>query len=173
MNVGRKFIMVLYNSLIKHLPKNSSRLNIGQRKLRQWCLSTVCKKVGKNVFIDDNVRISYKLTIGNNSGIGSRGECEGDITIGDNVLIAPDVIMYTVNHQFENPDVPIVQQGFMKEKSIIIGNDVWIGRRVMIMPGVKIGDGVVIGAGSVVTKDVPSYCLVAGNPAVIKKRRKS
>ena len=54
----------------------------------------------------------------------------------------------------------------------IIGNDVWIGQRVIILPGVRIGDGVIIGAGAVVTKDVPDYAVVAGNPARIIKYRK-
>lgn len=54
---------------------------------------------------------------------------------------------------------------------IVIGNDVWIGRESIVMPGVKIGDGSVIGAYSVVTKDVPPYCVVGGNPAKIIKKR--
>lgn len=53
----------------------------------------------------------------------------------------------------------------------IIGNDVWIGRESVIMPGVKIGDGAIIGAYSIITKDIPPYCIVGGNPAkVIRKR---
>ena len=56
---------------------------------------------------------------------------------------------------------------------IVIGNDVWIGGRVIILPGVKIGDGAIIGAGSVVTKDVSEYDVVAGNPARVIKNRKS
>ncbi len=54
---------------------------------------------------------------------------------------------------------------------VIIGNDVWIGAEALIMSGVNIGDGAVIGARSLVTKDIPPYCVVTGNPAVIKKKR--
>ncbi len=54
---------------------------------------------------------------------------------------------------------------------IVVGNDVWIGREAKIMPGVKIGNGAIIAAYSIVTKDVPAYSVVAGNPAQIKKRR--
>ena len=58
------------------------------------------------------------------------------------------------------------QQG-MRVSEVIIGNDVWIGMRVIIMPGIKVGNGVVIGAGAVVTKDVPDYAIVGGIPAKI------
>ena len=64
-------------------------------------------------------------------------------------------------------------QGMKERLPIVIGNDVWIGRRVIIMPGVKISDGCIIGAGAVVTKDVPPYCVVAGVPAKIIRRRKN
>lgn len=63
------------------------------------------------------------------------------------------------------------QQG-MRVSEVIIGNDVWIGMRVIIMPGIKVGNGVVIGAGAVVTKDVPDYAIVGGVPARIIKFRK-
>lgn len=60
----------------------------------------------------------------------------------------------------------------MRVSEVIIGNDVWIGMRVIIMPGVKVGNGVVIGAGAVVTKDVPDYAIVGDVPARIIKFRK-
>lgn len=66
----------------------------------------------------------------------------------------------------ENPKNEIISKG-----SVIIGNDVWIGVNVTIMSGVKIGDGSVIGAGSIVTKDVPPYAIVGGNPAKVLKYR--
>lgn len=63
------------------------------------------------------------------------------------------------------------QQG-MRVSEVVIGNDVWIGMRVVIMPGVKVGNGVVIGAGAAVTKDVPDYAIVGGVPTMIIKFRK-
>ena len=63
------------------------------------------------------------------------------------------------------------QQGPQREEPVVIGNDVWIGSRVTILPGVHIGNGVIIGAGAVVSKDIPDYAIVGGNPARILKYR--
>ncbi len=63
------------------------------------------------------------------------------------------------------------QQGFAEEKPVVIEDDVWIGSRVTILPGVTIGRGSVVGAAAVVTKDVPPYSVVAGNPAKVVKTR--
>ena len=76
-----------------------------------------------------------------------------------------DVTIITRNHRFDRTDIPMMEQGFEEERPVYIGNDVWIGDRVLILPGVHIGDGSIIAAGAVVTKDVPPYSIVAGVPA--------
>ena len=63
------------------------------------------------------------------------------------------------------------EQGTSEQKPVLIGNDVWLGRRVLIMPGVHIGDGCIIGAGAVVTKDIPPYSVAGGVPAKVLKSR--
>lgn len=89
--------------------------------------------------------------------------CSESISIGENVAIAPDVIIR------DSDEHQIV--GSKKSSPIKIGNHVWIGTRAMILKGVSVGDNSVIAAGSIVTHDVPSNCLVAGVPAVEKKKK--
>lgn len=83
------------------------------------------------------------------------------ITIGDDVYIAPRVALYTPCHPI---DAGVRNTDLELGKPIKIGSSVWIGGNVVVCPGVTIGDNVVIGAGSVVTKDVPSGVVAAGNP---------
>ena len=86
---------------------------------------------------------------------------EAPVTIGDRVLIGPNVGIYTVNHALL-PDQRA--EGIMRSLPVRIGNDVWIGGHAVITQGVTIGDGAVIGAGSVVTHDIPPQVVAAGNP---------
>jgi maltose O-acetyltransferase len=84
-----------------------------------------------------------------------------------------DVLFQGGKHNFENTEIPMGHQGGEGKTELNIGNDVWIGARVIVLPGCKkIGNGVIIGAGSVVTKDIPDYAIVGGNPAKVLKMRK-
>lgn len=86
---------------------------------------------------------------------------EADVRIGDDVFIAPRVCIYTAGHPI---DADVRRKELEYAKSVTIGNDVWIGGNVVINPGVTIGNNVVIGSGSVVTKNIPSNVIAAGNP---------
>ena len=114
-----------------------------------------------------------KLTIGKRGSFNHNihfGAAFGEILIGDNVLIGPNVVLRAADHVFENPSTPIMDQGHQGGK-ISIGNDVWLAANVVITSGVTIGDGVVVGAGSVVTEDLPEMSVCVGVPAKpIKKR---
>jgi len=140
-------------------------------KLRTWWAKLIIKSCGENVNIERGAGFTPELSIGDNSGVGINCEVYGPVTIGSDVMMGPEVIIYTSAHAHERTDITMIEQGASDVRPVVIGNDVWIGRRVMIMPGVHIGDGCVIGAGAVVTKDIPSYSIAAGVPARVVRSR--
>lgn len=93
---------------------------------------------------------------------------QGGITIGDNVYTAPLVQILAVNHVYDDPTRPIIEQGITAE-GIVIENDAWIGAGAIILDGVTVGRGAVVGAGAVVANDVPAHTVVAGSPARVIK----
>ena len=110
------------------------------------------------------------IRIGANSLIGElnvlRGQ--GGITIGNRVYTAPLVQMLAVNHIYNDPTRPMVEQGITAE-GIVVEDDVWIGAGAVITDGVRIGKGAVVAAGAVVTKNVPPHTVVGGVPARVLK----
>lgn len=111
---------------------------------------------GTNIHVGDNFMANYNCTILD----------VAKVIIGDNVMFAPNVAIYTAGHPI-HPESR--NSGYEYGIEIVIGNNVWVGGNVVITPGVHIGDNVVIGAGSVVTKDIPSNVVAAGNPCRIIK----
>ena len=110
---------------------------------------------------------SKGLTIGKNCSFNHNvliGASGGEIKIGDNVLIGPNVVLRASDHIFSSVEIPIRTQGH-RFGSIVIGDDVWLGSNIVVTSGVNIGSGCVVGAGSVVTKDLPSMTVCAGVPA--------
>jgi len=108
----------------------------------------------------------YNIHIGEN--FFSNFNCvildEAPVTIGNDVLLAPNVCIYTVNHA-TNPERR--RAALEYARPITIGNNVWIGGNSVILPGVTIGDNTIIGAGSVVTKSIPANVIAAGNPCKV------
>ena len=166
--IGRVF----YVCVCQWLPKSFSPAKIGQRKLRALCGKMMLAKCGKNVNIERRAVFSSRVELGDNSGIGIRAIIEGRCVIGKDVMMGRECIIYTKNHKFDDTTRSMRGQGFQEERPVVIGDDVWIGGRVSILPGVNIGSHSIVGAGAVVTKDVPEWAVVAGNPAVVKKYRK-
>ncbi len=137
------------------------------------------KHKGKHITIGYNVKISNpqhieignSVFLGNNVTISTSDSGNFPVKIGNDVLIAQEVAILGDNHEFKGISVPIRLQGEGKQGAIDIGDDVWIGAKSLILTGVSIGQGAIVGAGSVVTKTVPPYAIVAGNPAKIIKHR--
>jgi acetyltransferase-like isoleucine patch superfamily enzyme len=111
------------------------------------------------------------IRIGRNSLIGEytviRGQ--GGVTIGDRVYTSPMTQLIAVNHVFDDPTRPFVDQGITAE-GIIVEDDVWLGSNAVVTDGVRIGRGAVVAAGAVVTRDVPAHTVVGGVPARIIRR---
>lgn len=168
----KKIYLHIYNLTAKHLPLSNSKYSIGQKAIRYWFAKHIVASIGNNVNIEKGASLNYTLKIGDNSGVGVRCEINGEVHIGNNVLIGPDCIFYTQNHEFHDASRNIMEQGYSAPKPIYIGDDVWIGRRVIVLPGVHIGRGAVVGAGAVVAKDIPEYAIAIGNPIQIKGYRK-
>ena len=164
-----KILFILYKMFGAWLP-GSDHCKIALI-IRRFFAKGIVNQMGKNVNIEKQAHFTPGVKIGNNSGIGIRCEVNGPITIGNDVMMGPEVVIYTTTHAHDRTDITMIEQGFEEVNPVTIGNDVWIGRRAMIMPGVNIGNGCIIGAGAVVTKNVPDYCIIGGVPAKILKRR--
>ncbi|MGH7720235.1 MAG: acyltransferase [Gemmatimonadaceae bacterium] len=96
---------------------------------------------------------------------------EGGLTIGDNVLIGPNVAITTTNYVYDQLGIPLHEQGYTS-KGVRIGKNVWLGANSCVMDGAVIGDDVIVSAGSVVSGPIPANAIVQGNPArVIFTRR--
>lgn len=147
-----------------HLPYNDF-------ESRDKLILDILGKRGKNITVTPPVYFDY----GKHTFIGDNFYANFDcifldvnhITIGNNVMFGPRVGLYTASHPI---DKDVRNTGLEYGKPIKIGHNVWIGGNAVVMPGVTIGDNTVIGAGSVVTKDIPSDVIAAGNPCkVIRK----
>lgn len=136
-----------------------------QREYRVQLLKELFKKTGENISIEPPFRCDYggNITVGEN--FYANFDCiildVNEVVIGDNVLFAPRVCVYTAGHPI---DAEIRNSGVEFGFKVVIGNNVWIGGSTVINPGVTIGNNVVIGSGSVVTKDIPDGVVAAGNP---------
>ena len=161
----------LYMALAKHMPLSDSRFSFGAKRLRGFCARAALPHCGENVNIERGAQFAWDLSIGDNSGVGVDSLISFGVTIGSDVMMGPECMIFTNNHGMERRDIPMWKQKSSALQPVTIGNDVWIGARVIILPGVHVGDGAVIGAGSIVTKDVPSFGIVAGNPAHLIRMR--
>jgi maltose O-acetyltransferase len=173
MKLARILRLTVYYCFARYLPASDSRFGGWARPLRRWITQALFKRAGRNINIEKGAYFGdgSQIEIGNNSGIGVNCQVCGLIEIGDNVMMGPEVIILTISHKYDRLDVPMLEQGHGLPEPVTIGDDVWIGTRAIILPGISIGKGSIIGAASVVTKDVPKYAVVCGNPAKVVKYR--
>lgn len=135
-----------------------------KKKMKEM-IKDILGKTGDEVVIEQPFRCDYgkNIEVGNN--FFANYNCVildvAKVTIGENVMFAPNVSIYTAGHPL-HPESR--NSGYEYGIPVTIGNNVWVGGNVVINPGVTIGNNVVIGSGSVVTKDIPDNVIAVGNP---------
>ncbi len=123
--------------------------------------------LGKKSVIEDFSTINNgvgDVIIGDNTLIGMSNVIIGPVTIGNNVIFAQNIVASGLNHEYTDINIPIKDQETIT-RTITIEDDCWIAANAVITAGVTIGKHSVIAAAAVVTKDIPPYCVAAGNPA--------
>lgn len=154
----------------KRLCQQYNAIAIDHEAERMAVLRQLLGRVGEFALIQPNFFCDYGYNISLGERFFANHNCVildcARVSFGDNVLLGPNCQFYTVNHPLA---VHERQQWLERALPISVGNNVWIGGNSTVLPGVTIGDNSVVAAGSVVTKDVPANCVVAGNPARVVK----
>ena len=175
-------VFLQFKEQSKRLLSVYNGLPYSQKQEKQEILGELLGRVGMNVSVGAPFLCDYgrNIFIGNNVSINMNCtfiDCN-EIKIGNNVMIASNVQIYTATHPIElkqrlTPDwTPESGKHFCQAFAlpVTIGDGCWIGGGVIILPGIKIGEGSVIGAGSVVTKDIPDNCVAVGNPCRVMRK---
>ena len=171
-SLRRKLALILYYGVTSRIHSSDNPHTLGAI-LNRGVVRHIFRTCGEEVNIRPRVyfgsggqiSIGDRSMLGQDSIIGSTAE----VVIGDDVLMGPQVLIYTSNHGM-GPGISMRLQP-LHSAPVRIGNDVWIGARCILLPGVSIGDGAVVAAGAVVTKDVPAFAVVGGVPAGVLKYR--
>lgn len=171
--LGRCVLVSLYYIVAKNLPSSSSPGGKLFQAIRVYLARRLLKASGEGLRVARNANFGsgLRVSVGHNCGLAEGLYILGDVEVGDDLMLGPDVVMISYNHNYSDAKIPMRTQGVSASRPIVIGNDVWIGMRAMIMPGVHVGSHSIIGAGSIVTRNVPEWAIVGGNPAKIIKYR--
>ncbi len=167
----KKLVYLLYLIFLKNTPEDYRPYALFFPWLRSKLVKGYLKDCGKKPRVKSGAEISPNATMGNYSELGTRCMVQANVHIGNNVIMGPDVKIYSRNHKYDRLDMPIQKQG-KNYYVTTIGNDVWLGANVIITAGCNIGNHVIVAAGAVVTKDIPDYSIVGGVPAKIIGTRK-
>lgn len=175
--MNRLFWLCIYYGFAQFLPGSHTKFGklCFAEKIRYGCCKHIFKHIGKRVNIERRVWFGkgQDIEIGDNSGMGYNAHILNNTKIGDNVMMGPNCYMLENTHNFSRIDIPMIKQGLKKERDqVIIGNDCWIGRDVMIVGSREIKDGTIVGARCLLVKSFPEYSIVGGNPSRLIRSRK-
>lgn len=173
-NRKKLFFLFFYYVFFRWLP-NSMFPFLGSffKYLRYYSCKHIFDYCGENVNIERGVLFGcgFDIRIGNNSGLGINCVVPSNIIIGDDVLMGPECYVLQFNHKYKNRELTIKEQGYSEKKQTKIGNDVWIGREVLITPGRIIPNGCVVAARTCLCRDFAEYSVIGGNPSRLISNR--
>lgn len=130
------------------------------------------RSVGRNVRLGRNLFISARrVSLGDDVYIGAGSYLDGDIEVGNGVMLANAVAIVGGDHVFDQPGKPMFAAPREHWRKTTIADDVWIGHGAIVINGITINRGALVAAGAVVTSDVPAYSIVVGNPARVLRHR--
>lgn len=163
----RAFWLFLYYFVASKLPGSPLPGSGFGMWLRCLCVRHIFKRVGRDVTVHSSVSFGsgVDVVIGDFSSLNATCSISNDTVIGNDVMMGPSVLVLSGSHDFTRTDISMREQGALPRRPVVIGDDVWIGARCILLPGVKVGSHSIIGSGSVVTKNVPEWTIVGGNPA--------
>ncbi len=148
------------------------RGSVIQRRTRMDLFPFNNFQIGKGSIIEDFATVNNgvgDVKIGSDTIIGMGCVLIGPVSIGNEVMLAQNIVISGLNHGYEDVTLSPAKQK-VNCKAILISDDVWIGANAVITAGVTLGKHCIIGAGSVVTKDIPAYSIAVGNPAKVVKK---
>jgi maltose O-acetyltransferase len=164
--VRRRFCLLLYYGVGSRLPSSNFPLGGLWRALRGSLCHGFFASAAPGINVESNVFVAdgRYVALGAGSGLGRGSQVYGAV-IGENVMVGPEVVFLKDNHRYDDPAVPMHSQGRTRVALPVVEDGAWIGQRAIILPGRRVGEGAIVGAGAVVTRDVPAFEIVGGNPA--------
>lgn len=170
LSLSRRLMYFAYIAFLRHTPEDYRPYALFFPALRSWLVRGFAERCGERPRVKSGGDFSPAIRIGDRTELGTRCLIQGGAVLGSDIIMGPDVKIYTRNHEFGDTARPIRDQG-KRFAETRIGDDVWLGANVVVLPGVSIGDHSVVAAGAIVTRDVPPWSIAAGNPARVIRSR--
>ena len=164
----------LYWGIARHLPWSPRPGGSAARRIRAALARRMLDACGRGVNVEHGAWFGSGrgIELGDRSDLGMDCLVIGPLRVGRDVMMGPRCVILASRHATGRTDVPMNQQGFLPDRAVVIEDDVWLGANVTVLPGRVIGTGSIVGAGSVVTRDVPPWSVVGGNPARVLGTRR-
>ena len=177
MSLKTNIWLVLYYGFAQWLPGSNTRLGglFCSKKIRYACCRHIFKSIGKDVNIERRAWFGCGggVEIGDRSGIGYGAHILNNSIIGKDVMMGPGLYMLENTHVHDRTDIPMMDQGMKATRDqVVIGDDVWIGKDVMIVGSRTIATGSIVAARTLLVKSFPEYSIIGGNPSRLIKSRK-